>query len=193
MQVSTARRASNPLATDPRNVRRRERYAEILAGAPVQVILHRTLYHSSQDGPGRRASGGLKKKSQRQAARRREIKKSKELMNESPQFEQHVLQLLSTKTGKRLLPELHRKVQIPVDYEKAVQNIAQLYGVSTTTRNSTYIRDVVVMLGAGCSYEFLEETIGCPRPRARRYRHQASKQGSFPALISSRYPTGPIV
>jgi hypothetical protein len=102
--------------------------------------------------------------------------------------------ILTTRTGKARFPKMAKAVAIPKEASKVVANLAHLYGVMTSGRNSHAAGDLVVMLGNGVSYKFLEEEIGVPAARARAYKAAAKKKGVLPDLLTLRYVKGdPLV
>jgi hypothetical protein len=136
-------------------------------------------------------------KSARQRERRHEQAMIKKLLSgtiTSEVYDELLNTILTTRTGKARFPKMAKAVAIPKEASKVVANLAHLYGVMTSGRNSHAAGDLVVMLGNGVSYKFLEEEIGVPAARARAYKAAAKKKGVLPDLLTLRYVKGdPLV
>jgi hypothetical protein len=132
-------------------------------------------------------------KSARQRERRNEQAMIKKLLsgNINPdEYDELLTMIFATRTGKTKFPKLANAVAIPQEASKVVANFEQMYGVMTSERNSHAARDLVVMLGNGVSYKFLEEAIGVPAPSARAYKSAAKRKGELPDLLTLRYANG---
>jgi hypothetical protein len=129
-------------------------------------------------------------KSARQRERRNEQAMIKKLLSgtiTSEVYDELLSTILTTRTGKTRFPKMAKAVAIPKEASKVVANLAHLYGVMTSGRNSHAAGDLVVMLGNGVSYKFLEEEIGVTAARARSYKAAAKKKGVLPDLLTLRY------
>jgi hypothetical protein len=108
----------------------------------------------------------------------------------SDEYDELLTHILTTRTGKTKFPKSANAVAIPQEAKTMVANFAQMYGVMTSERNSHAAGDLVVMLGNGISYKFLEEECGVPAASARAYKSAAKKKGVLPDLLTLRYAKG---
>lgn len=120
----------------------------------------------------------------------KENKEFKDLNTACPGFEEKVVKLALTPTGMRKLPLLSNGLLANIGNAQLAKNVHTVYGVMTTGKRSAHARDVVALLGNGCTYKYIEEVLGVPKGRARGYRHKAAQRGVLPPLLTARYATG---
>jgi hypothetical protein len=113
------------------------------------------------------------------------------------EFQDKLITLLESPTGRRLLSELSGKLESSENADKVMANFSAVVDLMThdpvaeqrKAKNSANVASIVSVFGQGCSLGFLEDLLHIPKARIVAFRAATKKRGGvLPDFLMSSYP-----